>query len=56
MHNLTAEDGKLKFGTHTLDLLLPPISFRENENPSHRTGAQLNFTVMDPDEVRENTA
>ena len=57
VHDLLHEDGKLKFGTYTNALLLPPISFRDlDANPSPRLDAQVNFSVLDPDQERENTA
>ena len=57
VHNLQHEDGKLKYGTYTVPLLQPPISFRDlDTNPSPRTDGQLNFSILDPDTDRENTA
>jgi hypothetical protein len=57
VHDLVDIQGKMKFGTYTLDLMVPPISFRDlDENPSERTANKINFTIMDPDEYRADTA
>ena len=57
VHELVQHDGKMRFGTFTSPLLQPPISFRSlEENPSPRIDAQVNFSVLDPDSDRENTA
>ena len=57
VHDLILNDGKVKFGTYTTQMLMPPISFRDLEsNPSPRMDAQINFSVLDPDQERENTA
>ena len=50
-------DGKIKYGTFTSHLLSPPISFRSLErNPSPRTMAQVNFSILEPETDRQNTA
>lgn len=50
-------DGKIKYGTFTSQLLSPPISFRtQDKNPSPSTAAQVNFSVLEPEKDRENTA
>ena len=57
VHDLLHPDGKLNYGTFNNPLLQPPISFRDlDTNPSPRTDAQVNFSVLDPDEDREDTA
>ena len=57
VHDLVHPDGKLRFGTFEAGLLLPPISFRHvDENPSARSAAALNFSVLAPEAERENTA
>ena len=57
VHDLVHPDGKLKYGTFEVGLLLPPISFRNvDENPSARSAAALNFSLLAPEAERENTA
>lgn len=57
VHELTHEDGKLKFGTFSAPLLLPPISFRSiDKNPSPRLEAIVNFSVLDIESERQDAA
>lgn len=47
VQELSHNEGKLKFGTFTSPLLIPPISFKDiNENPSPlMENAQINFSL-----------
>ena len=57
LHEILQPDGKVKYGTYTSPLLLPPISFRDlDSNPSPRLDAQINFSILDVEQERVSTA
>ena len=57
IHELLLPDGKIRYGTFTNPLLSPPISFRDlNSNPSPRLDALVNFSILDVEEQRIQSA